>query len=262
MKEIKEKSIIERVKEKTEVKDYIIEGYKVAVLSDIHFPFVDFKMLDKIKVFIKKQKVDAIVILGDLVDFYQLSTFSKEMKIDDTITAIKFAKEYLKELNIIIPKVYYRLGNHEERLEKYIYNKSKEIAEILEIFLDFESYFGAVIVKKNDILRYGNFFLYHGHEFNIRSINPARRILERFGINMILGHYHKLDKAIEKRMIINENEEIKNQIMRVYTLPPLCNPPLYNKNIVDYIRGFCIMEKNNNIDVNIYLYNSGEIIRY
>ena len=51
---------------------------KFVVISDIHFPYQDDKAIKAALDFIKTNPVDTIILNGDILDFYDVSSFDKD----------------------------------------------------------------------------------------------------------------------------------------------------------------------------------------
>lgn len=98
------------------------DGKRCIVLSDIHIPFQDVLSVETALEYADQIKPDIIVILGDLIDFYQISDFVKNPRERDTKTEIEMTRKFLTELRRRFPSadIYYKEGNHEKRLERYI----------------------------------------------------------------------------------------------------------------------------------------------
>jgi predicted phosphodiesterase len=97
---------------------------KVLVISDIHVPFQDDRAVGAMHAYSKKYKPDKIYINGDLIDFYKLSTFDQTPDRTDGIDfEITQAKMFLNNLrkNNKDAKIVYLQGNHENRLQRYLW---------------------------------------------------------------------------------------------------------------------------------------------
>ena len=58
---------------------YNISGHKrIGILSDIHAPYHNIAALTAAIEFLKKEKVDAVLLNGDTIDFFRLSRFTKD----------------------------------------------------------------------------------------------------------------------------------------------------------------------------------------
>ena len=97
----------------------------VMITSDWHVPFIDDKAFDCHLEYVKKYKPDVYIINGDMLDFYSLSKFDKNPERKDDVQAeLDKGNEYLNRLVRVLPKrcdKYYLKGNHETRLQKYLW---------------------------------------------------------------------------------------------------------------------------------------------
>lgn len=94
---------------------------KTVCISDMHIPFQDDKTVKLVFDFIVDMQPDNLVLLGDIIDCYWISKFQKKAKnkcyLQDE--ADLFFKTF-STLRNHIPntKIFYVLGNHEQRLQK------------------------------------------------------------------------------------------------------------------------------------------------
>lgn len=110
---------------------------KVFVISDTHFPFEDKKALKKVLQLIKQEKPTHVVQIGDLLDQYSFSKYSKSVGItpkSDIIKGLKAAKGMWTDIKKAVPraKCVQLLGNHDIRMHKRIMDKLPELEEIYD----------------------------------------------------------------------------------------------------------------------------------
>jgi predicted phosphodiesterase len=120
--------------DETAFEPYIFKGHKkVLILSDIHVPYHSIPSLTAALQYAKKSKPDALLLNGDTIDCHRLSRFIKDpkkrnFKLElDTFKALFDVFE--KELKC---KIYFKIGNHEERYEHFLYEKAGELVGIEE----------------------------------------------------------------------------------------------------------------------------------
>lgn len=185
---------------------------KVLSISDVHIPYHCKEALEATIAFGKKLKPDVIVINGDWQDFYQLSRWEKDPKKRDTVYELKMGEQGLAWIRGQFPnaRMIYKLGNHDERLTKYIWGRCVELygLEGLELhnILHFEDY-GIERVNDNPIMA-GKLPILHGHEFGKSGIaapvNPARGAFLRTNHTVLVGHLHRPSSHTEPNMWHNE----------------------------------------------------------
>lgn len=163
---------------------------KVFIIPDTHFPFHNKKAYKKMLSILKEEKPDAVVQIGDLLDQYVFSKYSKSSKINpdsDVKLGLRYAKEMWQLIHKMLPKAkcYQILGNHDMRLHKRI---SETLPELLEIYDSVSIYkFDGVHTMKSDrdVLRLDGINYVHG--WLSKSIDHAKH----FSRPTVHGHRHK-----------------------------------------------------------------------
>jgi len=200
---------------------YYMDSKSVLVLSDIHFPYHDLEALNAAIQYGKDKDVDAILLNGDILDMYQLSRFNPEPGHSTTKDEIEMMKTFMQVLNNEFPgkEIVWKIGNHEERLSKFLRNKAVELYDWPEWKLDFlinsETYNYKFITDKR-IVYVGDFPIGHGHEWNINNttIFPARNLYLKAKESCAIGHVHKTSEYIGKT--------VNGDMHTVYTTGCLC----------------------------------------
>ena len=112
-------------------KPYHLTGNtKAAIISDVHLPYHDLPALTAALQASKKAKCDTLIILGDLLDFYQLSRFLKDPRQRSVAEEIEQAKEFLRVCKNMVARVIWKYGNHDERFDHYLLNKAPELLDV------------------------------------------------------------------------------------------------------------------------------------
>jgi len=112
------------------LEDIIMKHEKIVMINDLHVPFEDKDTLNSVHRALKDIKPDRVIIGGDLVDFYSISHFDKDPSRRLSLQyEIEQIREYLELLRKAVPnaKIVYFMGNHEERLQKYIVRNAPEL---------------------------------------------------------------------------------------------------------------------------------------
>jgi predicted MPP superfamily phosphohydrolase len=104
---------------------------RLVMVNDIHVPFHDEKTLESVKYGLKYMKPDRLILGGDIIDFYSISHFDKDpsraLHLEEEINN---TYDVLNDILSVLPKkckVSYLLGNHEERLQKYVHSNAPEL---------------------------------------------------------------------------------------------------------------------------------------
>ena len=197
-----------------EVEKLELKTKKVLVTSDYHVPYLDKRAYKIMKSFAKDYKPDIFIINGDLVDFYRLSRFDKNPDRKTTVSdEIHLAREYLEDLRKALgkkTKIYFVGGNHEQRLQRYLWN-NPELADLDELRIDNLLHLKELKIKyvpvdgdywsqDNGHLVLGNVLITHGdNRLNGASISKysgysiKNTILGGTQMNTIIGHCHRLN---------------------------------------------------------------------
>lgn len=185
-----------------------ISGHKkVAIFSDIHVPYHSIECLTAAIEFVKKEKVDALLLNGDTIDCFRLSRFVKDprkrnFKLElDTFKAL--IEVFEKELKC---KIYFKLGNHEERYEHFLFEKAKELVGVEEF--EFENIIkarakGIDMISDKRVIRMNDLCGIHGHEYigGISApVNPARGLFLKGKVSCFQGHNHQTSEHTEPTM--------------------------------------------------------------
>ena len=188
---------------------------KILVFSDLHIPYQDDKAIDcMIQYATKQYKPDTIVINGDLLDFYGLSNFDKNPARKDCIqNDLDTAKRFLYDLRKSFPKakIYYLEGNHEVRLQKYLWKNPELISldairleNLLELKQNKIEFIGAspdYWKRDNGHLKLGDIIIMHGDnrlngaKYSQYSGYAAKNTMMTFQMSTVQGHTHRLGKV-------------------------------------------------------------------
>ena len=171
---------------------------KWLILSDIHFPEHDAVALAAALEYGKEQNITGIVLNGDLLDMYGVASFDRETQRPTIMEEIEMARNFfalLREQFGDIP-IYFKFGNHEERLRRFILRNAREIEGMhglkLEEQLRCNEY--KIKVVGREIIWAGKLALLHGHEFGhsiMAPVNPARGAFLRAKSSILIGHHHQ-----------------------------------------------------------------------
>lgn len=115
-------------------------------------------------------------------------------------------KAYLDALRGAFPnaKMYFKQGNHDDRLERYLMVKAPELYGMADFEIDAIAEFGArgiEYIKDKRTVKAGKLNILHGHELKgglIPPVNVARGIYLRTNDNTVVGHWHRTSHHQEK----------------------------------------------------------------
>ena len=163
------------------------DNNRILVYSCLHFPFHDKRVFDFLNELEREYRFDRVIDLGDTVDQYSFSRYTKSPAALSASEEIKRAKKCIATLGSIFPKVDVMSSNHCDRLysramingipREYI----KPYREILEAPTDWKWYkdLSITIDKTRDKV-------YFCHEKGANALSLAKSI----SMNVVMGHLH------------------------------------------------------------------------
>jgi predicted phosphodiesterase len=193
--------------EETKWIPYEIKGVsKLAVLSDIHIPYHSISALTAALDYIQGEGCDGMLLNGDLIDFYGLSRFMKDPRKRSVAHELKATNDFLDVLQGLGLKIFYKLGNHDERFEHYMMQKAPELLGIQEFELNYLLKLkerGIELISEKRIVKVNKLNIIHGHEFvgGISvPVNVARGLYLRGKVSAMQGHNHSVSEHTEPNM--------------------------------------------------------------
>ena len=169
------------------------------LIGDLHIPYHDKSAVDlAVNYAIKMHATDHLIILGDLIDFYQMSKFGKDPTKRSISGEVDVAGKFLKDMTGIFGEVVYKSGNHEKRLQDYVFRNAPALVGVkgveLPIMLDVAK-IGITYVNWDVPIYAGdNLTLVHGHEYGrsmFSPVNAARGLFMKALACSITAHYHR-----------------------------------------------------------------------
>lgn len=177
-----------------------LENGTVVIGSDIHIPFQDNAAVRAFIEYCKKKQPEVVVLNGDVLDMFMLSRFTKGEG-RNPLEEMTMCQGFLDSLRKAVPNadIYYVIGNHENRLEKYVLNKAPELASLIEdVFTIIKTsdyrVRGCASVTFND-----NFVCKHGTLLGNKSGLSAIKEMENAYMSGATGHTHRLCKYIARK---------------------------------------------------------------
>lgn len=193
--------------EETAYEPFIFSGHKrIGILSDIHLPYHNIEALTEALTYIKKNKVDAVLLNGDTLDCHMLSRYVRDPKKRDFKYEIDTLKMFFDKLDLILGcKIYFKIGNHEARYQQFLYQKASELVGIEDF--EFSNLIkarerGVQMINSNQFMKMNELNGIHGHEyFGITSpVNIARGLYMKGKVSAFQGHNHQTSEHTETDM--------------------------------------------------------------
>ncbi len=178
--------------------------FRALILQDIHIPYHDKRALMAAIEFGKQRDANLILLNGDIVDFFSISFWEKDPRKRNLGAEIKTAKNFIQSIKDTFPKAdfIYKLGNHEERWERYFFVKAPELLGVPEFELD--KILGlkeGELIRDKEPIQLGDLNVLHGHEYRFaisNPVNPARGLFLRAKAMALCGHFHQSSQHTEK----------------------------------------------------------------
>jgi predicted phosphodiesterase len=183
-----------------------IDAKKLLVLSDIHIPYHSIDAITIAFDWAKKQKPDAVLLNGDTLDFFGLSRYAKDPKKRSISSELESFKDFINIIKQTFDaKIYFKIGNHEERYEHFLWMKAGEImgvdefeiANILKARAE-----GIEVIGDKRIMKAGGLNIIHGHEYPgaFSPVNIARGLFTKGKVSAMQGHNHQTSEHTETDM--------------------------------------------------------------
>jgi UDP-2,3-diacylglucosamine pyrophosphatase LpxH len=167
-----------------------VKKHRVLVIGDTHFPFHSKSAYSNLISFAKKIKPTHIVQIGDLLDQYVFSSFSRSLDVspkEEIDYGLNLAADMWTELQKIAPraKCYQIIGNHDVRLSKRISERLPELSSFFS-FRNLYKFDGVKVMDSDrDYLKIGGIIYTHG--WLSKSLDHAKF----FGSPVVHGHRHR-----------------------------------------------------------------------
>ena len=195
------------------------------IMPDLHVPYHNIPAISELISYGIGKGIKAILLDGDFLDCYQLSKFNPDPRKRNMNEELCSAREFLDQLKKWTgAKIFYKIGNHEERLEKLLIVKAPEFLDCPEFRLDMLLRLGEKnieYIKDKRIVYVGKLPVLHGHELGIKSaiVNPARTLFLKIYHSGIIGHLHTTSQHNE--------QSLDGKIISTWSMGHLSDPHPY-----------------------------------
>ena len=176
--------------------------------GDWHVPFHDERAMEIALRFAVDNRCDHLYLNGDLLDAYQLSRWTKDPNERSTDKEIAMLAQLLAEVQSYFPgRKVYKIGNHEERIEAYLFTNAPRMIGISkwrlcdalksELGLDDSWEF---VPSKRLVTLGKHLNVYHGHELPRGLTNPVsvgRGVWLRTKSHGVTSHWHSVSTHVE-----------------------------------------------------------------
>lgn len=163
---------------------------RILVCPDVHMPYHDARAWRLFLKALHQVKPDQLVIIGDFVDCYSISSHRKNPRrkslLSNEIDAACMGLDALQD--VMGHKVVFCEGNHEERLERYLCDRAPELYGMVDIRSLLTKDRGWRWVPYGDWITIGK--VSFSHDVGRAGMHALRQSLVDFGDNIVIGHTH------------------------------------------------------------------------
>lgn len=193
---------------------------KWLILSDIHFPYHSEKALYEALNYGLKNGYNKVLLNGDFMDMYKKSRFDQDPRKPGINKEFEMTRDFLKQCSENFKEVVCKIGNHEERWEKWLIAKAPELLDCEDFELRVLLRYGELGIKEvttKQLINAGNLVIAHGHEINSTTggVNPARTMFLKANTSIVVGHFHRTSSHVERN--------INGHITSTHSLGCLCH---------------------------------------
>jgi predicted phosphodiesterase len=179
------------------------------IMSDMHFPYHNIRAITESLNYGIAKNIDAILINGDGLDCYQLSKFNPDPRKRNMAEELDAFGQFLDIIRNIAP-VFWKFGNHCERLERLLIRNAPVLLGIEDFELESLLRCGErkiEVIKDQRIVYIGKLPIVHGHELRLMgvAVNAARSLFLKTKKSALCSHLHQTsshnESTIDDRLI-------------------------------------------------------------
>lgn len=203
------------------IKDFIFPHFKPLILSDLHIPY---HAAPEIEVAIEhglKYGIDSIYLNGDILDCARISKWSVDPRMVNFEHEREMFWSFIEFLQQLEMPIYFKIGNHEARIESYLRSNAPELAGLDELMISRLLHLeelAITVINDRQLTKMGKLDVIHGHEFGdsyFSPVNPARGLFLRAKSTALVGHNHQTSEHHENNL--------KGDSMACFSVGCLCN---------------------------------------
>lgn len=168
-------------------------------IGDLHLPYHSPEAIKAAVDDGKRIGATGVLINGDMLDFYGLSNHYREPNKVRVKEEIEKGREFLRWLRSQFPhaRILYKLGNHCERLRRYLAERAPEIFDLEDLHLHKllrTENEGVEVIEDKRVVMLGKLAVIHGHEYRGGGgVQPSRWLYLRTGDSTLTNHFHRVD---------------------------------------------------------------------
>lgn len=193
------------------------ECEKALIISDAQVPFHDERAIEAAVKKGREEKVDLVIVDGDWWDCMEFSVFERNPALRGLTEECFSARQTFAYLRNEFPEaeIWYKVGNHEERLPKHFSKNMLGTIQLLEKtgrlpksiasvggMLDLHDFGVKMVEDRRPILLGKYLYIMHGHEGGgtYAPVLPARAVALKARVCAVVGHWHRTSTYVERAM--------------------------------------------------------------
>lgn len=220
------------------------------ILSDLHIPYEDKVLVNKVLAWVRTQELAGVILNGDVLDCESISSFLslEEVPLEDEI---ELGNEFLDDLDAAVrvrnpgAKRVFHAGNHEARLDTYLAKNASKLKGLTDKYGDRVLSIPHLLKLRERGWEYksyrevtrlvGELYVEHGSVVSRHSGMTAKSTQERLGGSVIVGHVHRVGEF---------NKVDRNGFHEAYEQGCLCvtSPSYLNEASANWSQGFAIVD--------------------
>ena len=178
-----------------------------AIFGDLHVPYHHEQAIEAAVRRSVDNKCEHLILNGDILDAYQQSYWVRDPRLRSVDEEIKVAKELIKAIEHHYPgRKVYKIGNHEARIEAYLYQNAPrmigiskwDLRKVLKEELELDDSW--TMIGSKQLYMLGKLHGYHGHELPRGLTNPVsvgRGVWLRTKQVGFTNHWHSTSTHVE-----------------------------------------------------------------
>lgn len=189
---------------------FVFPNFKTLnIIADLHSVHLCYRTLQK---FLKQtEDKTALLINGDLMDSESLSRHLKGHNLIEYENELELCHTILKGLKEEFDHVYFKAGNHDYWLERYLLINAREIFKLrgLEIQELLQcAALGVHYIHNLKYMTYGDLDIIHGHEFpgfgagkfpSVSVLDRWQTFKHKYDVKILASHSHKNDTSLSRK---------------------------------------------------------------
>jgi len=177
----------------------------VVIANDFQIPFHDERALLLLKLFLRRERPDWLILNGDFQDFWEISSYDHTPRTGKEFRdEIEIGKRILRSFRRSLPRarITWIEGNHEFRLRKYLMQNARELYglpglsvedlfDLKRLKIEYVACHELASKFTDNFIRVGNLYVGHWDKVSKHAAYTAKNLVEEKGVSLLQGHTHR-----------------------------------------------------------------------